>query len=339
MAETEERYPAAVSRLHWIYLLLNDDCDSRCGLCDFWKTPQARARQLSPSFVAEIVTPAIHRLRVNTTCVSGGEPTIHPQFSEIVELLGASPSNVTLITSTSNLESHFEAVLPHIDTYLLSIDAADQTTYKNLRGIDLFKNVCRWPRIIRRRRADVLVGVSAVIQRGNLHQVEAIYDLADDIGAHHLLLRVPDLSAAGFGRKGRVSRLTRDAALLDGDQLEMLRTAVERLIEKDKRRRMLIQGEEYVQSIPDRFAPYDADVHHGSFREKRCRVPFTSLTIGPGEELSPCFYLPQRQSIDTCMDNPENCDMLVQVRQRMATDKNFLLSTCVNCSQFEGYRR
>lgn len=155
--------PSLNAKLERVFICVNDVCDSRCRLCDYWAS--GSGEMLSPDFIERVVVPLVKRHNVKSTCVTGGEPTLHPRLAEIMQMLAATRSIVTLVTSCSRLDDHFEDIVPSIGAYMLSFDAADRETYRRIRGIDLFEQVVTWPGRIKRYGRPAVIALSCVIQK------------------------------------------------------------------------------------------------------------------------------------------------------------------------------
>ena len=73
----------ALTRLPLVTLYLTERCNSRCVTCDYWRHGTA---DMDLEAVTQLL-PDLARLRTEVVLVSGGEPLLNPQWSEIAETL------------------------------------------------------------------------------------------------------------------------------------------------------------------------------------------------------------------------------------------------------------
>ena len=124
-----------VEKLNEMWLHLTDDCNLSCRHCLFSEN-RAMGRRLSVSSVRELVDQAIP-LGLSVVLLSGGEPLLHPEFIDIVNLL-MSYENITVAVLTNGLlyDKH-SALLRQMDksriAFQVSIDG-NQTSHDFIRG-------------------------------------------------------------------------------------------------------------------------------------------------------------------------------------------------------------
>jgi MoaA/NifB/PqqE/SkfB family radical SAM enzyme len=292
---------------------------------------------LSVGFVRDTVVPMVTRHRLQVVCVTGGEPTLHPDLPEIIYLLSRTPAMVTLSTTGSHLNDHFALVAPLVDNYLMSIDGADRETYQAIRGIDLFDDVLAWPGRIRRARRRADIAFSCVIQQQNVRQLVDIYKLGAEAGVDHVFFRVPELKPESFGRANRLLKRSVNAATLDPADHEVLKEAIEEILRLDQGRGLLSQPPEILRDKV-RWMTEGAIEPPAERLALRCDVPFQSMVIGPREEVSPCFYLPMKQPIERGVDIV-NLPVLTSTRESILSDQAFRRTHCTDCYQFDGHKQ
>jgi mycofactocin radical SAM maturase len=139
----------------------------------------------------------LRRLQVFYVNIGGGEPTIRPDFYEIVDRCVASGVGVKFSTNGSTITPHRAARLAgaeYVDVQI-SIDGADAATNDAVRGEGSFAAA--------RRAMDALASagfgpfkISVVVTRHNVPQLDAFADLAAGYGAQ---LRLTRLRPSGRG--------------------------------------------------------------------------------------------------------------------------------------------
>jgi len=241
---------------------------------------------------------------------------------------------VTLTTSTTNLEGHFDALRDLVTHYMISLDGADRETYLQSRGIDLFDHVLEW---VRRLRAETSaeVALSCVLQACNVSSVRRMYELCLAVGAQRLFLRVPDLKPSSFGRSGLIRSKTLKQVAISPEQAAALRADLGWLVEVDAARGILGQSPQALErkgrffECVARGDPYEEE-------DQLCDVPLTSFVIQADGTCRPCFYLPQVQPLD---DAPTAGPAFVDVYEKMLTDESFRRQWCNACQQFDGHKK
>lgn len=314
-----------------LFLIITDECDSRCVLCDYWLIKQPR--RIEPGMVESRVVPFIRDNRISVVCISGGEPTLHPELPRIVAAVRQAGATATLTTSTTNLGAQFDRLRDLVTHYMISLDGPNRETYLKSRGVDAFDHVVGW---VRRLRAETSaeVAISCVLQAWNISCVRRMYELCLEIGAQRLFLRVPDLKAASFGRAGVIRPKTLRQALVTQEQVDALRADLAGLIETDKQHGLLGQSAGMLERKARFFEclaqgiPYEEE-------DQRCDVPLTSLVLQPDGSCRPCFYLPHVQPFDS---SPASGPAFTEVYERMLNDERFRREHCNACQQFDGHK-
>jgi len=134
--------PDGVPPLHSFYLYLSASCNLRCRHC--WITPEfsnkpAPGKTIDPKALQDAVIEA-KTLGLAHVKLTGGEPMLHPQFKEIVDMLtieGISmnmETNGTLITQEL---AHYLKEKTNVDFVSVSIDssvAAEHDAFRGVRG-------------------------------------------------------------------------------------------------------------------------------------------------------------------------------------------------------------
>ena len=91
-----------------VTLYLTERCNSRCVTCDYWRTGRA---DMTLDSITRLL-PSLVRLQTRMVLISGGEPLIHPEWSEIAQLLRANGLRLWLLTSGLSLVKHARRAAP-----------------------------------------------------------------------------------------------------------------------------------------------------------------------------------------------------------------------------------
>jgi SynChlorMet cassette radical SAM/SPASM protein ScmF len=132
--------------------------------------------------------------------LTGGEPMLHPQFVEIVDMLSAENLSLSMETNGTLID---EAVAQHLKSetnmrfIAVSIDGAKAETHDRFRGVR-----GAFQRALEGIRALVKAGYNNVqiimsLHRGNIGEIESLLDLAQENGV--VSVKFNPVTAAGRG--------------------------------------------------------------------------------------------------------------------------------------------
>ena len=121
-----------------VTLYLSERCNSRCVTCDYWRHG---VKDMTLAQVERLL-PALEARRTRTIVLSGGEPLINPQWSEIAALLKSRGLGLWLLTSGLALAKHARSAADLFQSVTVSLDGTSAQTYAAIRGLDAFDKVC-----------------------------------------------------------------------------------------------------------------------------------------------------------------------------------------------------
>lgn len=304
-----------------VSLQINESCDSRCKLCDYWTLKNPKT--LSKKTFDEVVVPHLRSLgTLQNICITGGEPTLHADLSHFARTAASLSDTVTLITSTSNLDSVFNSISPHLTNIMISLDGYEALSYKQTRGVDLFSHATSWIRRIK-DTTNIQIAVSSVIQTGNFNLLEQIVDVALASGAHNVFLRVPSMTPEAFGRQAGPSPRTNNSASLTNEQIDSVRSQLTTLASRFTREQLpnMLDYSKFVKNLRGE------KPGHGT----TCDVPFTSMVIDPDGNYMPCFYMPFSVSI---AKQKLFTQMQASIKTQLLSSSTFRDTHCDGCQQY-----
>lgn len=176
---------AARQRRSVIHLLpITRNCDFRCPVCYAACEPQPVPAHLP---VAEVVARA-QTARANgarAICLTGGEPTTHPELSRIVRAVGATGAKVILITNGWRLGTDPElapalraAGLSKVD---LQFDTLNPEVHQQLRGNSLIQEKIQAAK--NTLSAGIRLGTVTTVTRLNLPEVDRLITFGLSLGS------------------------------------------------------------------------------------------------------------------------------------------------------------
>ena len=158
---------------------ITEHCNLRCPHCI--RDDVTTVRNLEPSLLFDVVDDARGLFSEVGVSMTGGEPTLHPAWEEIVS--GLHDRGVTYRFVSNGW--HMARLMPLIDRYppayvRLSLSGADQPTHDDERGRDSFRRVLLAVALLTSRRIPAQLGL--VVDRRDRHQLRQAADLAESLG-------------------------------------------------------------------------------------------------------------------------------------------------------------
>lgn len=174
-------YPISVE------LTLTNICNLKCCFCS---DQDLRTRQgLDQSFDINVLKRLFDDLAAGgttgVTLEGGGEPTLYPEFAEVVRYARNAGLAVGLITNGTVRLS--EELLRAFEWIRVSLDASNEKEYLDLKGVDCFERVMN--NIAHYAKYCGTVGVGYVVTSKNLAQIEPLVMRLREIKASYIQLR------------------------------------------------------------------------------------------------------------------------------------------------------
>ncbi len=134
---------------------------------------------------------------------TGGEPTLHPHFPDILRILEERGLSFSLVTNGWHFEELFPVLRPyreHLRSLSFSLDGPDEATHDSVRGAGSFRRVLAAARLC--TREGIPFGLRLTVAPAALARLEAVRQLAGRMGAAALmlmpLLPTPRMAEAGL---------------------------------------------------------------------------------------------------------------------------------------------
>jgi len=167
---------------------LTRHCNLRCPHCIRDDVTEVRAIPLD--LITRIVDEA-QDLFGNVVCsFTGGEPTIHPEWNELIEALAVRSIPWKLVTNGW----HMRRIMPSIDRHppaavRVSLSGATEDVHDEERGRGSFRRVQLAVALLTSRQ--VPTGLSIVIDKRDRHQIREAADLAESLGCNWISYILP----------------------------------------------------------------------------------------------------------------------------------------------------
>lgn len=272
------------------YLELTPLCNNRCPGCGnvFVEDKPRRALQALDqpldlagwSAIVDKISSHAQRLKV-----TGGEPTLHPQFEAIVGLIAAKHLRFTLFTNgrwaTPERLVAFLRALPECIGLLISLHGATAEAHEAFSGVTrCFDETC--DNIRYAALAGLPVAISTVLTRQNVGQIAEMVALAKALGARQVVFN-------------RYLGVPVPQVAVENKQLRAAVREVERL-------RCAGENVKFGSCVPACFARSSS---------RGCAAGIAFATIDPWGRVRPCNHAPlfvgdlRQQSVEEVWHSPE----------------------------------
>ncbi len=168
---------------------LTDICNLHCSYC--LRDDEALYRKSPNYFPLELFKRVVHEAReaVGITGVSftGGEPSLHPQFADLLAAAQSQSLKISFVTNGWNFEKIWPSLLrvqPAISHVAFSIDGVTAADHDRWRGSGSFVRLIR--AFARCYKAQMPFAVKVGIRRDTIDQFEKIAIFAARVGAARL---------------------------------------------------------------------------------------------------------------------------------------------------------
>jgi len=313
-------------RIHALPLAIvyvTDRCNSRCVMCDYWRFGQTflsteRAKALAFDF---------DQLETRWVLLSGGEPLLHPQWSEIAKILSGGKRQIWLLTAGLALKKQAQLVADLCQTVTVSLDGATSETYHSVRGVDAFDEVCAGIRAVAERGKRV--SIRCTVQRRNYRDLPQLVELAHQLGVAEIsFLAIDTLTHVAFARRQEI----KENLALNIDDLPIFESILSDMT--DRFARDFESG--FIAESPlklKRLVSYFSALNDlGEFPSVRCNAPRFSAVFTADGNIQPCFFISPNEGQKSLNDSN-----LIALRHDIRTGKRSECKTCV-CSMYRGPR-
>lgn len=197
----EQAYHGSFPSPNTIDLELSYFCNQNCKWCFY--NDYHKHSYLSIDQIKKIVDFAVCN-RVKWLILSGGgEPTVHPFFSDIISYINRSGMNYLIITNGMLLNKYIPLLVDHCKYLRISMDAATNQTYGLLHGVqeDSFSTIIQNIRIVRKLSRKMVISLSFIVTEENIDELPKFIELAADLDVNEVLLKrntKPDINGIDY---------------------------------------------------------------------------------------------------------------------------------------------
>lgn len=174
--------------VEWLAFHLTDRCQLDCQHC--LRDPARRAKDLSIAVIRGALAEGRRVYHAEHVALTGGEPTLHPQFHEIVDATIDAGYSWHMVTNGRRLPWLLEIFRERplrrerMTSITFSLDGADEATHDSIRGAGTFRDVMAAVSLC--TAVEIPFVLNTALHARNASQIEAIGLLATQLGATRL---------------------------------------------------------------------------------------------------------------------------------------------------------
>lgn len=123
----------------------------------------------------------------NHLSFTGDDPTVHPQFPEVLRRTAEAGYRFSFVTNGWNFSNIYPRLLPHfgnLDVITFSLDGATEASHDRLRGKGSYRRALKSMSICVVKKIPFTINM--VITRHNRHELETMADIATRLGCRGL---------------------------------------------------------------------------------------------------------------------------------------------------------
>lgn len=164
-----------------LHISLTDACNNRCYYC-YVKEQNNNTNTLEKNIVLNLLKSASEMGVKAIELTGGGEPTLHPNFYEILDSMKKYEFDVGLTTNGCNI---VPLKLLWLKWIRFSVDSFNASLYTTIRNASIIDFKALLPLF----NSDVVMGVSCVVNKYNYSLVGEFVKEAKDIGFNNVWLK------------------------------------------------------------------------------------------------------------------------------------------------------
>ena len=186
-------------KIHRLYIKIDGRCNLHCVHCsDFNRNNKTLRLEMEALFRFYEMLTEENEIEV---IITGGEPSLHPNFVQIVEYF-AKVTNVTITTNGTIISS--SRIISLLEQYKnitlqISMDGITKETFEFIRGKNTFRKVNLLLDEIARKKLNRQVGISMVILASNYFEIDKMINFCE--GRKYKYLYFPTALPSGNLKK------------------------------------------------------------------------------------------------------------------------------------------
>jgi len=207
--------------LNTLYFYLTQGCNLKCRHC--WLSPkyEEKAETFLSVKTFEFILEQGIELGLTGVKLTGGEPLLHPEILELIKIVQKKQLRLTVETNGVLCSQEIALAIAQSKACFVSVslDAADEKTHEWMRGVEgSFKQALRGIKNL--KAAGISPQIIMTLNQKNKNKIEAIINLAEDLGAHSLKFNIMQPITRGEKLHTQGEALTIEELVVLGKRIE-----------------------------------------------------------------------------------------------------------------------
>lgn len=162
-----------------LIIRLLEACNAGCFMCSFQFSKDEFRFSVEE---AKHIINNIKKSKIQLVRFTGGEPLIHEQIFDIIQLFSNNNIKTSLITNGGKLPQSFEALQrAGLSQVIVSLDAADEKHDRFRQYPGLFQSICQGLSLLRDNNSSIRTRVNTVAGPHNYKDLPRLYDLLSEL--------------------------------------------------------------------------------------------------------------------------------------------------------------
>lgn len=169
-------------------LHLTDRCQLDCQHC--LRDPELKPRDLPLAVIVRVLDQAVTLYRIGHVSLSGGEPTLHPEFAAVLDAIADRGCKWDMVTNGRRFASVVQMLNARparraaLHSLTLSLDGIDEPTHDAIRGKGSYREVMAAATLC--HTYGIRFGLQMAVHARNVDQIERLGLEAGHLGAAHV---------------------------------------------------------------------------------------------------------------------------------------------------------
>lgn len=166
---------------------LNNVCNLDCGHCfrDIYRGVGDKSNLFFPLDLLEKILTEAKPMGYKYIAITGGEPPMHPQFGEALEMIARHGYKYHFLTNARNFAKTLKAVTPkmrraQLANISISVDGATEATHDGIRGKGSYREVVA--ALATCKAMGITTALISTINRANRHEIDQLALLGAHLG-------------------------------------------------------------------------------------------------------------------------------------------------------------
>ena len=256
----------------------------------------------------------------------GGEPTLHPKFTELLQLLGEKKLDIAVVTNGSKLTpKNIELMKKYCIWIRISMDASNPETHRKIHhtpNFDFERRVSNIKKLLENKRDDLIIGISFIITPENVDDIESAARLFALMKVNHIRF---SWMFDKQGTAGLTTRQIKEIGELVPRLQEELNTETFKIFNEKNRIQLYTQKNDFKKCSFQRFVmvigadsgcypccimKYNMDYQYGNLKDNTLKEIVHAMntdefmkSLDPAR-CYPCWLSPRNTSINNGIENP-----------------------------------